>query len=80
MLETKYKRFNRCPKACSQSKRLQYNKGPSNMSPTSTHDQLSYNIPIVTTITKGSYICSHQGIDNHCRKENHTRQTQARRV
>jgi len=51
------------------------------MSPTSTHDHLSCSIPIVTAITRGFHICSHQGIDDHCKKKNHTRrQTQAKRV
>jgi len=42
---------------------------------------LRYNISIIAAITKGSHICSHQRIGDHCKKENHTRrQTQARRV
>jgi len=39
----------------------------------STHDQLSCSVPIVTTITRSFHICSNQGIDDHCKKENHTR-------
>jgi len=31
------------------------------------------NIFIITTITRGSHICSYQGIGDHCKKENHTR-------
>jgi len=64
---------------------LQNNKSSLNVnsivSPTSTHDKLSSSVPIVTVITRGSHICSHQGIGDHCKKENHTRrQTQAKRV
>jgi len=40
-----------------------------NMSPISTHDHLSCNIPIVTTVIKGFHICSHQRIDDHYKKE-----------
>jgi len=51
------------------------------VSQTSTHDQLSCNVPIVTTITRDSHICSHQGIGDDCKKKNHTRRkTQANRV
>jgi len=53
----------------------------STVSLTSIHDQLSCSIPVVTTITKGSYICSYKGIGDHCKKENNTRRhTQAEKV
>jgi len=39
------------------------------MVPISTNDHLSYNIPIVTMITRDFHIFSHQRIGDHCKKE-----------
>jgi len=80
-----YQQGKRLLKSLLKGKELKNNNDPSNicstLSPTSTHDQLRCSIPIVTAITRSSHICSHQGIGDHCKKENHTRrQTQARRV
>jgi len=76
---TKYKCINRWPKACSWAR--DYNviitlQRGLDSGPTLNHVPLSCSIPITTTITRISYICSHQYInDHHKKREPHTRHT-----
>jgi len=83
MLGTKYNNSTVIQKACSLARDYKTTKALQhelNNEPNSNSWRIKLQCPIITTIAKGSHICSHQGIGDHWKKENYKKTNTSKRV